>query len=202
MLLHLRLLPVAQAALNKCPECAHLPMQMRAFVAIPFSFPGLAGSLVGSSASPGTPSAAATAVAASGANGIFAPMAQRNAASLASVYRKAEILFARLGMVRGDAIGRMHRLRPSSQASATSHRPSVRAPLGFAGPGAIEKLDGHRVDRHRRLRRAACHQHPCIRSHACGCQGGCEECSRGCCATNPCQQLVTPRCVFSFLFVA
>ena len=52
--------------------------EMRKFVALPTSFQGLG----------------ATAAA------IFAPMTQRNAASLVQVYRKGEILFARLGQLR------------------------------------------------------------------------------------------------------
>lgn len=49
---------------------------MRKFVSIPTAFTGFANPA------------------------IFAPMAARNAGSLAQVYRKAEILFARLHMVR------------------------------------------------------------------------------------------------------
>lgn len=56
------------------PRCS--PLQMRKFVSIPTAFTGFANSA------------------------LFPPMAARNAASVAQVYRKAEILLARLGMVR------------------------------------------------------------------------------------------------------
>lgn len=52
--------------------------EMRKFVALPSAFLGFG------------PNAAA----------IFAPMTQRNASSLVQVYRKGEILFARLGQLR------------------------------------------------------------------------------------------------------
>ena len=52
--------------------------EMRKFIALPSSFQGFG------------PGAAA----------LFAPMTQRNAASLVQVYRKGEILFARLGQLR------------------------------------------------------------------------------------------------------